>query len=216
MMLSLALFASGNGSNLIAIFNAIQNKQLDSRINLVLSNNSESGALQFAREHGLNAIHLSSKTAPNHHDFITTMLQNLTDAHINFIALAGYMKIVPAEVITYYKNKIVNIHPALLPRFGGPGMYGLHVHEAVLKSGEKKTGATVHFVDEIYDHGAIILQKEVDVLETDTPQTLAERVLKVEHEIYPRTLQLFAEHRVQVDHNRVTILSAPNFTHVKN
>jgi phosphoribosylglycinamide formyltransferase-1 len=105
-------------------------------------------------------------------------------------------------IIRQYKNRIINIHPALLPSFGGKGMYGIHVHEAVIKAGVKVTGVTVHLVDEIYDHGAIVMQKTAPVLDDDTPESLAERVLKVEHQIYSEAIQLFAEDKIEIRGNR--------------
>jgi phosphoribosylglycinamide formyltransferase-1 len=121
------------------------------------------------------------------------MLSMLRDHGVNFIALAGYMKRVPRSVVVTFRERIVNIHPALLPRHGGAGMFGIHVHEAVLAAGEKQSGATVHFVDEEYDHGRIIMQRAVPVLPDDTPQSLAERVLAVEHVLYPEALRRIAE-----------------------
>ncbi len=205
-MLKLTVLASGTGSNFVAIYNAIQNQELDAELKLVLSNNSQSGALAFARSHNINAIHLSSKTVINPEDFEDSMLRCFSDSEIDFIALAGYMKILPAKIVRTYRNRITNIHPALLPHFGGAGMFGIHVHEAVIQSGAKISGATVHLVDEIYDHGAIVMQKTVAVHNDDTPETLAKRVLEIEHEIYPKALQLFAENRVVVENNRMKII----------
>jgi len=125
--------------------------------------------------------------------------------HAEFIALAGYLKKIPAHVIRQYRNRIINIHPALLPSFGGEGMYGHHVHEAVIARGEKVSGATVHLVDEEYDRGPMILQKTVDVMPDETPDSLAEKVLKVEHEIFPLALKAFAEGRVKVEGTKVWI-----------
>ncbi|HUI66400.1 MAG TPA: phosphoribosylglycinamide formyltransferase [Bacteroidota bacterium] len=192
-MLNVAVFGSGQGSNFFAILTAIQRGSLPgARICLVLSNNSQSGILSIARANALPAIHLSQKQFPDEAAFADTMLSTLRIHGADFIALAGYMKRVPPRVVTAFQNRIINIHPALLPRHGGPGMYGLHVHEAVLAAGEKQSGATVHMVDELYDHGAIILQKAVPVLPGDTPETLAARVLLVEHEIYPEAIRLIA------------------------
>ena len=126
------------------------------------------------------------------------MLATLRDHNVELIALAGYMKMIPVSVIRAYRNKILNVHPALLPAFGGKGMYGPHVHRAVLASGAKVSGATVHLVDEEYDHGPIVLQKAVAVEFSDTPETLAAKVLKIEHEIFPAALKAFAEQRVSL------------------
>ncbi len=204
-MLTVAVLASGNGSNLVAIHNAIRTNQLDARISLVLSNNSHSGALQFARDNDIKAIHLSSKSVPDETLFAEMMLTQLSDASTDFIALAGYMKLLPNQIVKAYKNRITNIHPALLPKFGGEGMFGMHVHRAVIEQGEKISGATVHMVDELYDNGFIVMQKQIPVLPDDDPESLARRVLEVEHEIYPKALQLFAENRVIIADNRLTI-----------
>jgi phosphoribosylglycinamide formyltransferase-1 len=133
------------------------------------------------------------------------MLEVLKKNHAEFIALAGYLKKIPAHVIRQYRNRIINIHPALLPSFGGEGMYGHHVHEAVIARSEKVSGATVHLVDEEYDRGPMILQKTVDVMPDETPDSLAEKVLKVEHEIFPLALKAFAEGRVKVEGTKVWI-----------
>ena len=193
-MLNIAVFGSGAGSNFRAILTAIQQGDIpDARISLVLSNNSGAGILGIARANTLPAIHLSQKQFPDERSFAGTILSTLSEYGVNFIALAGYMKQVPGAVVAAYRNRIVNIHPALLPRFGGPGMYGTHVHEAVIASGEKVSGATVHYVDEEYDHGPIVLQLTVPVLPGDTPESLAARVLAAEHEVYPSAIRRIAE-----------------------
>ena len=133
------------------------------------------------------------------------MLSVLRQHEVELVVLAGYMKKVPPEVISAYKNRVINIHPALLPSFGGKGMYGHHVHEAVLEYGCKVTGVTVHIVDEVYDHGPVVAQRCVPVEEGDTAKQLAARVLKVEHQLYSESLQLFAEGRVEVTGRKVVI-----------
>jgi phosphoribosylglycinamide formyltransferase-1 len=193
-MLNIAVFGSGAGSNFMAILTAIQQGNLPAaRISLVLSNNSGAGILGIARANGLPAIHLSRKQFPDERSFADTVLSTLRDHGANFIALAGYMKQVPPEVVAAYRKRIVNIHPALLPRFGGAGMYGLRVHEAVLASGETTSGATVHYVDEEYDNGPVVLQQTVPVLPGDTPASLAARVLAAEHQIYPAAIGRIAQ-----------------------
>ena len=193
-MLSIAVFGSGAGSNFMAILTAIQQGNLPAaRVSLVLSNNSGAGILGIARANALPAIHLSRKQFPDERSFADTVLSTLRDHGANFIALAGYMKQVPPEVVAAYRKRIVNIHPALLPRFGGAGMYGLRVHEAVLASGETTSGATVHYVDEEYDNGPVVLQQTVPVLPGDTPASLAARVLAAEHQIYPAAIGRIAQ-----------------------
>jgi phosphoribosylglycinamide formyltransferase-1 len=197
--MNIAVFASGRGSNVEAILHAVQRGELPARVVLLISNTSSAGALELARAHNIPAVHLSPTPFSSEEAYTERMLALLSEHRVDLIALAGYLKKIPGRVIEQYRNRIVNIHPALLPKFGGPGMYGIHVHRAVLAAGETVSGATVHLVDEEYDHGAILMQKTVDVAPNDTPETLAARVLKVEHEIYPQVLRAFAEGRVRVN-----------------
>jgi len=196
--MNIGVFASGRGSNFQAILNAIQGGALPARVTLLLSNKSDAGAMEIARSCSIPAVHLSQKQFPDEAPFAAAMLSVLKAHDVQLIALAGYLKKIPAIVIREYRNRILNIHPALLPSFGGHGMYGHAVHEAVIASGAKLSGATVHLVDEEYDHGPILLQKSVPVEAGDTPETLAARVLTVEHEIYPLALKAFVENRVTI------------------
>jgi phosphoribosylglycinamide formyltransferase-1 len=196
--LNLIALASGGGTNLQAIIDSIEAGKLNAQIKAVISNNSKAFALERARNHHIPAIHLSHKQFATSEEFDQKLLSILQEKETDMIVLAGYMKMISPTIIRQYKNRIINIHPALLPSFGGKGMYGIHVHEAVLKAGVKVTGVTVHLVDEIYDHGAIVLQKTAPVLDEDTPESLAERVLKVEHQIYSEALQLFAEDKIEI------------------
>ncbi|MEW6511161.1 MAG: phosphoribosylglycinamide formyltransferase [Bacteroidota bacterium] len=198
-MLSIAVLGSGRGSNFRAILTAIQQGSIpDARICVVISNNSTAGILEIARANAIPAVHLSQKQFPDENAFADAMLSTLQQHGADFIALAGYMKRVPTSVVAAFRKRIVNIHPALLPRFGGAGMYGMHVHEAVLAAGETVSGATVHYVDEEYDHGAVILQRTVPVRPGDTPESLAERVLAVEHELYPEALRRLAREKTGI------------------
>jgi formyltetrahydrofolate-dependent phosphoribosylglycinamide formyltransferase len=203
--MNIAVFASGRGSNFQAILNAVGDGRLPARVTLLLSNNSNAGALKLARSQNIPAIHLSQKQYASEEAYVEQLLELLTRHKVDLIALAGYMKKIPAQVIERFRNRIVNIHPALLPSFGGPGMFGIHVHEVVLASGSKRSGATVHIVDEEYDKGPIVMQKTVDVLPGDTPESLAARVLKIEHEIYPQALAAFAANRVHIEGRSVRI-----------
>jgi phosphoribosylglycinamide formyltransferase-1 len=205
--LNLVVLASGGGTNLQAIINNIEAGKLNAQIKAVISNNSKAGALERARNHNTPAIHLSHKQFATPEEFDEKLLSILKENETDFLVLAGYMKMLSPTVVRTYKNRILNIHPALLPSFGGSGMYGIHVHEAVIKAGVKVTGVTVHIVDEIYDHGAIVMQKTVPVLDDDTPESLAERVLKVEHQTYSEALQLFAEGKVEIKDNKAFIKS---------
>jgi phosphoribosylglycinamide formyltransferase-1 len=195
--MNLAVFASGRGSNFQAILRAIDDGSLPVRVPLVLSNRSDAGVLDIARTRNIPAIHCSQNMFATEDAFAAQMLALLREHRCEAIALAGYMKKIPRAVIEEFRRKILNIHPALLPSFGGAGMYGHFVHEAVIASGAKISGATVHVVDEEYDRGPILIQRTVPVTIDDTPETLAARVLSVEHEIYPLGLQALAEGRIQ-------------------
>ncbi len=203
--LNLVVLCSGEGTNLQAIIDHIEAGKLNAQIKAVISNNSKAGALERARNHNIPGIHLSHKQFATPEEFDQKLLSILKENQTDMLVLAGYMKMLSPVIIREYKNRIINIHPALLPSFGGPGMYGILVHEAVIKSGVKVTGVTVHMVDEVYDHGAIVMQKTVPVMDDDTPESLAERVLKVEHQTYSEALQLFAEERVEIKDNRAFI-----------
>jgi phosphoribosylglycinamide formyltransferase-1 len=203
--IKLAVLASGGGTNLQAIIDNKEAGKLNVCIKAVISNNSNAFALERARKHNIQAIHLSQKMFTTQNEFDDELLSILQENQIDLVVLAGYMKILSPKIIRAYKNRMINIHPALLPHFGGKGMYGIHVHEAVIASGVKVTGVTVHLVDEIYDHGAIVMQKCVPVLDDDTPESLAERVLKVEHELYSEAIQLFAEDKIEFKGNKAYV-----------
>ena len=205
-MLKIAVFASGRGSNFKAILDAIESGIIrNAKIVVVLSNNSDAGALTTASEHNIPAVHCSRKQYYSSDAFVHALLKVLEEHGANFIVLAGYMKKIDTALILRFKNRIVNVHPALLPAFGGPGMYGMHVHEAVIKSDSKVSGATVHIVDEEYDRGAIVLQRSVNIEENETPETLASKVLIVEHQLFPEAIRLFAEGKVRIHNHSVTI-----------
>lgn len=203
--LKLAVLASGRGSNFQAILNNIQQKKLDASVEIVISNNSKAGVLEIARENGIPAMRISQRQFDTPDEFNAKLLAVLSEHGANFIVLAGYMKLLDPKIIRAYRDRILNIHPALLPSFGGKGMYGIHVHEAVLEFGCKVTGVTVHIVDEKYDCGLPIIQKCVPVLSDDTPEILAKRVLKVEHQAFSEALRLFAEDRVEIKGRRAII-----------
>ena len=189
------MFASGHGSNLRAIYDSINSGSLSGVVlSLVISNNSRSGAIQFANEKNIPNIHLSLlKSGGNEKKFASEMLSVLQEAKIDLIALAGYMKKLPQEIVRKYAGRILNVHPALLPDFGGEGMYGLNVHIAVIAAGKKISGASVHLVEGEYDSGKIILQESCPVYDEDVPEILAERIKKIEHIILPEAIQLVAD-----------------------
>ena len=207
--MNIAVFASGRGSNFQAILSAIQGGRLPASISLVVSNNSSAGALEIARAHGIPAVHRSLRQFPQAEAFDDDLLALLDRHRVDLIALAGYMKQLSPRLVAAYHNRIVNVHPALLPAFGGPGMYGMHVHEAVIRSGAKVSGVTVHLVDDQYDHGMILAQETVRVDAEETPESLAAKVLILEHEVYPRVLAAFAENRVRFAGQSAWIVMEP-------
>lgn len=206
-MLNIAVFGSGRGSNFQAILTAIHQGTIpDAGVCVAVSNNSDAGLLEIARANGIPAFHISRRNYAGDAEFVDAQLDTLHRHGTNFIALAGYMKQIPSRVIAAYRDRILNIHPALLPRFGGKGMFGIHVHEAVIAAGETVSGATVHLVDEEYDRGPIVLQRTVPVSPGETPESLAAKVLTIEHTIYPEAVRLFAEGKIVIHHRTVTVL----------
>lgn len=202
----IAIFASGSGSNAEAIIRASREGRLSSEVGLVISNNVNAGVLKRAKALEVNNSVIDPRSFESEELYITSLFSTLDEHEIDFIALAGYLKLVQPEFIDKYRNRITNIHPALLPSFGGKGFYGMKVHEAVIEAGCKVSGVTIHLVNEKYDRGAIIAQRTLRVLDDDSPESLAERVLKIEHEIYPEALQLFEEGRVQVTNSVARII----------
>jgi phosphoribosylglycinamide formyltransferase-1 len=206
-MIKIAVFASGGGSNLQSLLDASENGLFKGKIGLVFSNVPDCGALDRAEQHRVESVAIASKGySGSREDYDEEVLKICQAKKIDLVCLAGYMRILTPVMIRPYLYKMMNVHPSLLPKFGGEGMYGHHVHEAVVKAKEKESGATVHFVTEGVDAGPIILQGNVKVLPSDTPQTLADRVLKVEHQIYPEAVRLFCEGKVKVNEGRVKIL----------
>lgn len=180
-MKNLAFFASHTGSNFQSIVKNCWNGTIKANPKLLISNNSDSGAMLFAKQNNIKAYHISEKTSS---DPDSEMLKILKENEIDLIVLAGYMKKIPLTLIKEFPDRILNIHPSLLPKFGGKGMYGMNVHKAVIEAGEKYSGLTVHFVNENYDEGKFLLQHQVEVLEYDTPESLQQRILVNEHIYY--------------------------------
>ena len=196
--MKLGFLASHNGSNMQAIIEACKSGALQAIPAVVISNNAASGALARAEKEAIPRCHLSSKTHPSPESLDQAILDTLLQHEVDIVILAGYMKKLGDKTLKHYAGAILNIHPALLPKFGGQGMYGIRVHEAVLAAGETESGATVHLVTDEYDAGAIIAQEKVPVLPGDTPQTLAERVLKIEHGLFAAVLQKIALGEIQI------------------
>ncbi len=193
MSLRVAVFASGGGSNLQALLDRLNEAGVAwGRIALVISDRGEAGALKRARDAGVPAVTVAA--AGRASEAVAEETLALLERHrIDLIALAGYLRLIPSDVVDRFRGRIVNIHPALLPAFGGKGMYGMHVHRAVLAAGCRVSGVTVHHVDERYDEGRAIAQWPVPVLGGDTPERLAARVLHVEHRLYPLALERLAK-----------------------
>ena len=200
-MLRLAVLVSGGGTNLQAIIDAIDKKTItNAEISVVISNNPGAYALERAKTHGIDALCVSPKNYENRAAFNQALLETLQSYKPDLVVLAGCLVVIPEIMVKAFPNKIINIHPALIPAFCGTGYYGLKVHEAVLKRGAKVTGATVHFVDEGTDTGPIILQKAVEVKEGDTPEILQRRVMEeAEWVIMPKAIDLIANGRISVE-----------------
>jgi len=184
----IAVFISGGGTNLQALIDGYKAGILSGKVVWVVSSSAKAYGLTRAENESIETFVFKPKKYPTPEAAAADLLSRLQERRIDYIALAGYLKLLPDNVVGAYHSRIVNIHPALLPKYGGKGMYGHHVHEAVLASGDKESGATVHLVDEIYDQGRILSQVRVPVLPDDTPDSLAERVLEQEHKLYPRVL----------------------------
>ena len=193
-MLRLAVLISGSGTDLQSIID--HRNQINGEIALVISNRKNAYGLQRAQDAGIKNLVIKNQDE---------LLNTLKEEKIDFIVLAGYLAILGKELIDTYQNKIINIHPSLIPSFFGPGMYGLHVHEAVLERGVKVSGATVHFVSEEVDGGPIIWQEAVSIADLDTPEDIQKRVLEVEHKILPEVVQWICDGKVVIEKGRVKI-----------
>lgn len=185
----IAVFLSGRGSNFSAILDAIDRKLLDAEVSLVISNDLDAGGLLTSIRRQIPTVVLERACFKTGNEFSAKMLGCLRSHKIDLIVLAGYMRKIPPAIIREFPRRILNIHPALLPKFGGKGMFGHFVHEAVISAGETESGPTVHLVDEIYDHGEILGQRAIPVLPGETPESLAKRVLEIEHQLLPETIQ---------------------------
>lgn len=206
-MLKIAVLVSGGGTNLQAIIDAIDNGTItNAEIVTVISNNKDAFALKRAEKKGINAQCISPKDFENRELFNKALLEGVRKSGADLIVLAGFLVVIPKEMTEEYQNRIINIHPSLIPSFCGKGFYGLKVHEEALKRGVKVTGATCHFVDAGTDTGPIILQKAVEIKQGDTPEKLQLRVMEeAEWKIMPKAIDLIANGRVRVEDGRVII-----------
>lgn len=195
----------GRGSNMQSIIDGCVSGHINGSVVLVVGIKDDAPAMERARSAGISTVVVSPKVYTDPLDHDKQMLKVLQDSNIDLVCLAGYMRLLGPECVKAFHNRIMNIHPALLPSFCGEGMFGHHVHEAVINRGAKVSGATIHFVDEKYDTGPIIAQGIVAVKDDDTPETLAARVLQIEHKIYPDAVALFSQNRLEVNGLRVSV-----------
>ena len=192
-MFKIGVMASGGGSNFKAIIDRIGEGDLEAQCKFLITNNGSCGAVSHAESYGIPVYHISGKTHPDVAAYEAALLEVIDRYDIDLLILAGYMKALPVSMIKRLPERILNIHPSLLPKYGGKGFWGIHVHEAVVAAHEKESGPTVHLVSEEIDQGRILAQTKVPVLEGDTPEELAARVLVQEHDLYWRTIRDYAK-----------------------
>lgn len=192
-MINIVVFASGSGTNFQSIIDAADSGQIDGRIRGLITNKTGVQAIERAKNHGISHATLSPSQFSTTSEYTEILLDQLNNWNTDLIALAGYMIKIPPDVIREYEGRIVNIHPALLPKYGGKGFYGMNVHRAVIENNETESGCTVHLVTEEYDEGPILAQKKVPVKDSDDPSALAERVLKEEHKLFPKVIGKLAD-----------------------
>lgn len=203
MKLRLAILLSGSGTTLQNIIDLCEAETLDATVSCVIASRSSAYGLERAAKYGIPACAITAKSHPDFEARNEAIWDEVRSHGVELVVLAGYMSLL--KVPEDFTNRIINVHPALIPAFSGQGMYGHHVHEAVIEYGAKVTGATVHFVDDSYDHGPIIMQQSIPVNDHDTAETLAERVQALERKLYPKAIQMIAEGRVTVDGRKVRI-----------
>lgn len=203
--LKIGVLISGSGTNLQSLIDNVEKGKIDGKITVVISNKADAYGLERARKHNIKAVYVNQKEYEDSESYNEAVLKELKNCGVELVVLAGYLKILSRHFIETYKNRIINIHPSLIPSFCGKGYYGLNVHEAAVNYGVKVSGATVHFVDEEADSGPIIIQETVKVDYTDTPETLQKKVLKIEHKILPQAVKLFCEGRLDVVGRKVEI-----------
>ena len=205
-MLNIAVFISGGGTNLQAIINAVKENKINGKIKLVFSNRKNAYGLIRAQNESIDTFYLNRKKFFSSEEYDERILEELERKNIDLIVLAGYLNILSSKLVSKYSNRIINIHPSLIPSFCGDGFYGENVHKAVIKSGVKFTGATTHFVDENVDAGAIILQDIVPIFVNDDFKTVAKRVLEIEHKILVKTVKAFCDNKIVFKDNRAFIV----------
>lgn len=203
--LKIGVLISGSGTNLQSLIENVEKRLINGQISVVISNKKNAYGLERARQHGIDAVFIDKKKYENFEQFNDAIMDWLESHGVDLVVLAGYLKILPPKFIKTYRNRIINIHPSLIPSFCGNGYYGLKVHEAAVNYGVKISGATVHFVNEEADAGPIILQESVKVNYEDNAEMLQQKVLKIEHRILPLAVKYFCEGRLKVEGSKVKI-----------
>ena len=199
-------FASGSGSNFKSIHQKIKTGEINAEIKILVSNNPKAGVLAYASAERI-PIFIHNKTRfPSNDEYTDSLFNELKKVNADLLVLAGFMKKIPDEIVTYFKRRILNIHPSLLPKFGGKGFFGMNVHRAVIKLKEKESGVSIHFVNQIYDDGPIVAQSIIEVKVDDSPEALAARVLVEEHKLYPEVVKAFCENRILWENNKPKIV----------
>ena len=197
-MVKIAVFVSGGGTNLQSLIDAVERKEINGEIKLVISNRMKAYGLERARLHNIKAECIKDQKI---------IIQRLKEEEIDLIVLAGYLAIISEELVSLYKDRIINIHPSLIPSFCGPGMYGIHVHEKAFERGVKVSGATVHFVNEEVDGGPIILQRAIDIGDCKSPEEIQEKILlNIEHKLLPEAVKLYCDNKIKVVNGKVEII----------
>ncbi len=199
----IAVLISGGGSNLQALIDKVHKKS--AVIDIVISDEEDAYGLIRAKNNDIETKVISTKSYSSREEFCTALMEEIDKRDISLIVLAGFMKILSKDFMHHFKEKVINIHPSLIPSFCGKGYYGIKVHEKAIEYGVKLSGATVHFADEKADNGPIIIQKSVEVKSDDTPKKLQDRILKIEHEILPKAVELFCEDRIEINERMVVI-----------
>jgi phosphoribosylglycinamide formyltransferase-1 len=203
--IKIGVLISGSGTNLQSLIDNIEQGFVKGEISVVISNKENAYGLERARQHNIDAVFINQKKFESFRKFNDEIIEVLKSHNVDLVILAGYLKLLSNKFIETYRNKIINIHPSLIPSFCGKGFYGIHVHEAVIEYGVKVSGATVHFVDEGADTGPIIMQETVEVNYDDNKETLQQKVLKVEHKLLPLAVKYFCEGKLQVKGRKVRI-----------
>ena len=204
-MKKIAIFASRGGSNFKTIYEKIMSGNIPAEISIVISNNPNCGAIIFADKNAISTLIINKSRYPDSGSRDIILEKTLLKAKVHLICLAGYMKMLPKNIVANFENRILNVHPALLPDFGGKGFYGMKVHESIIQSKVAVSGATVHFVDNQYDHGPIVAQEKISIKKEDTANSLAKKVLAIEHSIYPEVVKAFCENRIIWENNQPKI-----------